>query len=91
VHAGGEGIVREVELLVDATVSLITERRRSLPWGTEGGADAAPGENWLLPGGVEGDAVALPDKVTVDARAGDVIRLLTPGGGGWGQPDDTIG
>ena len=83
-HTGGEGIEREVELLTDATVSLITERRRSAPWGTEGGGPAAPGENWLIPGGREDDAVALPDKVTVDAKAGDVIRLLTPGGGGWG-------
>lgn len=83
-HAGGEGIEREVELLTDATVSLITERRRSAPWGTEGGGQAAPGENWLLPGGSADDAVALPDKTTVDVHAGDVIRLLTPGGGGWG-------
>jgi N-methylhydantoinase B/oxoprolinase/acetone carboxylase alpha subunit len=85
-HAGGDGVEREVELLTDATVSLITERRRSAPWGTEGGAAAAPGENWLLPGGSADDAVALPDKVTVDVKAGDVIRLLTPGGGGWGPP-----
>jgi N-methylhydantoinase B/oxoprolinase/acetone carboxylase alpha subunit len=90
-HAGGEGIEREVELLADATVSLITERRRSAPWGTEGGEPAAPGENWLLPGGREDDAVALPDKVTVDAKAGDVIRLRTPGGGGWGAPDGPSG
>jgi N-methylhydantoinase B len=86
-HAGGEGIEREVELLGDATVSLVTERRSSAPWGTEGGGDAARGENWLLPGGVEDRAVPLPDKVTVDARAGEVIRLRTPGGGGWGPPD----
>ncbi len=85
-HAGGDGVEREVELLTDATVSLITERRRSAPWGTEGGGAAAPGENWLLPGGSADDAVALPDKVTIDVQAGDVIRLLTPGGGGWGIP-----
>ena len=84
-HPGGEGVEREVELLSDATVSLITERRRSAPWGTEGGEPAAPGENWLLSGGDEAAAEPLPDKVTVDARAGDVIRLRTPGGGGWGR------
>jgi N-methylhydantoinase B/oxoprolinase/acetone carboxylase alpha subunit len=84
-HAGGEGIEREVELLGAATVSLITERRRSAPWGSEGGAPASPGENWLLPGGDEARAVPLPDKVTVEVEAGDVIRLRTPGGG-WGPP-----
>ena len=81
---GGEGVERELEMLEPATVSLITERRRSRPWGAEGGEDGAPGENWLLPGGDEQAARALPDKVTVDLAAGDVIRMLTPGGGGWG-------
>ena len=85
-HPGGEGIVREVELLADATVSLITERRRSAPGGVAGGEPAKRGENWLLPGGREADAVELPDKVTLEVHAGDVVRLLTPGGGGWGAP-----
>jgi N-methylhydantoinase B/oxoprolinase/acetone carboxylase alpha subunit len=84
---GGDGIERELELLVDATVSLITERRVSAPWGLAGGSDGARGENWLLPGGVDEAAVRLPDKVTLGLRAGDVIRIRTPGGGGWGSPD----
>jgi N-methylhydantoinase B/oxoprolinase/acetone carboxylase alpha subunit len=83
---GGDGIERELELLVDTTVSLITERRVSAPWGLAGGSDGSCGENWLLPGGVEGAAVRLPDKVTLGLRAGDVIRIRTPGGGGWGAP-----
>lgn len=85
--AGGDGIERDVEVLVDATVSLITERRTSAPWGTEGGADGGRGHNALLPGGREDAAVDLPDKVTVDVAAGDVVRIWTPGGGGWGSPD----
>jgi N-methylhydantoinase B/oxoprolinase/acetone carboxylase alpha subunit len=44
------------------------------------------GENWLLPGGDEARAERLPDKCTVHLRAGDVVRMLTPGGGGWGAP-----
>ncbi|HSL59642.1 MAG TPA: hydantoinase B/oxoprolinase family protein [Acidimicrobiales bacterium] len=84
--AGGDGLERDLEVLVDATVSLITERRVSRPWGLAGGDPGAHGENWLLPGGVEGAAVRLPDKCTVRLRAGDVLRLLTPGGGGWGGP-----
>ena len=84
---GGEGIERDLLMLEDVTVSLITERRASRPWGLAGGEPGAPGENWLLPGGEEDRAERLPDKCTVRLRAGDVLRMLTPGGGGWGAPD----
>lgn len=82
---GGEGIERDLQVLEDCTVSLITERRVSAPWGLAGGAPGAVGENWLLPGGDEGRAERLPDKCAVRLRAGDVVRMLTPGGGGWGM------
>jgi N-methylhydantoinase B/oxoprolinase/acetone carboxylase alpha subunit len=84
-HPGGDGIERDLELLVDCTVSLITERRSSQPWGLSGGGSGASGENWVLPGGDEGRAEQLPDKCTVRLRAGDVLRMLTPGGGAWGS------
>ena len=83
---GGEGIERDLQVLVDATVSLITERRVSQPWGLAGGESGAVGENWLLPGGDEDRAERLPDKCTVHLKAGDVVRMLTPGGGGGGVP-----
>jgi N-methylhydantoinase B/oxoprolinase/acetone carboxylase alpha subunit len=83
---GGDGVERDLEMLEDATVSLITERRTSAPWGLAGGEPGATGENWLLPGGDEGRAELLADKVTVRLRAGDVVRVLTPGGGGYGEP-----
>ncbi len=83
---GGEGIERDLEVLCDATVSLITERRSAGPWGLAGGGPGAVGENWLLPGGDESRAERLADKCTVAVRAGDVIRMRTPGGGGWGPP-----
>jgi N-methylhydantoinase B/oxoprolinase/acetone carboxylase alpha subunit len=83
---GGDGIERDVEVLEDVTLSLITERRSSAPWGLAGGEPGAVGENWLLPGGDEARAEHLPDKVTRRLRAGDVLRLRTPGGGGWGSP-----
>jgi N-methylhydantoinase B/oxoprolinase/acetone carboxylase alpha subunit len=83
--AGGDGIERELEALEPVTVSLITERRVSAPWGLAGGASGAPGENWLLPGGDERNAERLGDKVTIELQAGDVLRLRTPGGGGWGS------
>jgi len=81
---GGEGIERDLQVLEDATVSLITERRVSRPWGLAGGEPGAPGENWLLPAGDEGRAERLPDKCTIQLHAGDVVRMFTPGGGGWG-------
>jgi N-methylhydantoinase B/oxoprolinase/acetone carboxylase alpha subunit len=81
---GGDGIDRELEALAPVTVSLVTERRTSRPWGLAGGGAGRPGENWLLPGGDESAARRLPDKCTVELRAGDVIRVLTPGGGGYG-------
>jgi N-methylhydantoinase B/oxoprolinase/acetone carboxylase alpha subunit len=83
---GGEGIERDIQVLQDATVSLITERRVSQPWGLAGGEPGAVGENWLLPAGDEARAERLPDKCTIQLKAGDVLRMLTPGGGGWGDP-----
>jgi N-methylhydantoinase B/oxoprolinase/acetone carboxylase alpha subunit len=83
---GGEGIERDVQVLEDCTVSLITERRVSRPWGLWGGEPGALGENWLLPQCDEDQAERLPDKCTIRLQAGDVLRMLTPGGGGWGPP-----
>lgn len=82
---GGEGIERDLQVLEDVTVSLITERRVSQPWGLAGGEPGAVGENWLLPGGDESRAERLPDKCTIQLKASDVLRMLTPGGGGWGR------
>jgi N-methylhydantoinase B len=83
---GGEGIERDLQVLEDCTVSVITERRVSRPWGLWGGEPGAVGENWLLPQGDDSRAERLPDKCTIRLRSGDVLRMLTPGGGGWGPP-----
>jgi N-methylhydantoinase B/oxoprolinase/acetone carboxylase alpha subunit len=85
---GGDGIVRELEMLADATVSLVTERRVSAPWGLAGGEPGARGENWLLRGGDPTSAQPLRDKATIVLHAGDVVRIVTPGGGGFGPPLD---
>jgi N-methylhydantoinase B/oxoprolinase/acetone carboxylase alpha subunit len=87
---GGDGIVKEWEFLEDVTVSLITERRVSRPWGLAGGEPGASGENWLLPQADESRAERLPDKCTISLKAGDVLRMLTPGGGGWGTPPEEL-
>lgn len=81
---GGDGIDRDLEALEPVTVSLVTERRVSAPAGLAGGSPGATGENWLLRDGDESRAERLGDKVTIELRAGDVLRIRTPGGGGWG-------
>jgi N-methylhydantoinase B/oxoprolinase/acetone carboxylase alpha subunit len=82
---GGDGIERDLEALESCTVSLITERRVHAPWGLAGGEPGTPGEDWLLPSGDEARAERLPEKCTIDLHAGDVLRVLTPGGGGFGS------
>lgn len=79
---GGEGLIRELELLCDAEVTLLTERRRQAPYGLHGGAPGGLGRNCLLR---DGQALPLPGKTSFPARAGDRIRIETPGGGGWGS------
>ncbi len=83
-YRGGDGIERELEFLEPATVSLIGERRRTRPWGLQGGGPGASGEDWLLPRG--GGRERLPGKVTFEVEAGDGLLVRTPGGGGWGVP-----
>ena len=75
---GGEGIVREVEALADMSYSLLTERRRHAPPGSDGGAAGERGRNLL-----NGDE--LPAKAAGTLRAGDRLRIETPGGGGHGS------
>jgi N-methylhydantoinase B len=74
---GGDGVVRELEALADIRYSLITERRRHAPPGAEGGEPGAPGRNL-----VNGEQV--PAKTSGTLRAGDRLRIETPGGGGHG-------
>jgi N-methylhydantoinase B len=77
-HAGGDGIVRETRLLEPATLSFLTDRRRHRPRGARGAGPGEPGRN--LVNGRE-----VPPKATRELKAGDVVRIETPGGGGWGQ------
>jgi N-methylhydantoinase B len=82
-HAGGDGLRRDIQLLADSTVTLLSERRQRGPSGAGGGEPGAVGENVLVRDGVE---EKLPGKVTFQARAGDVLSVRSPGGGGWGDP-----
>lgn len=80
---GGDGLVREIELLADAHVTILSERRRHAPWGAAGGASGAPGANWHIRSSTT-EKLSLPGKVTLRVRAGERIRIETPGGGGYG-------
>ncbi|MYH39435.1 MAG: hypothetical protein F4154_00270, partial [Candidatus Dadabacteria bacterium] len=80
---GGDGIVRQYRFLEDSHVSLITERRERHPWGTQGGEDGKSGQNTLVSGKEE---KKLPAKCSIAVKAGEAVRIETPGGGGWGTP-----
>jgi N-methylhydantoinase B len=82
-HPGGAGVVRELEFLTDAEVTLLGERRRVAPWGLRGGEPGTPGRDSLVE---RGRSRRLPAKTTFRARAGNRLRVETPGGGGFGTP-----
>jgi len=84
-HRGGDGLVREIEFLCPASVTILSERRRTAPYGLNGGEPGARGRNVLIRDGKERD---LPGKVQFQALEGDVLSMRTPGGGGWGAPEE---
>jgi len=75
-HRGGDGIIRRYRVTAPCTVTLLTERRRHAPKGALGGGDGQPGRNLL-------NGTPLPAKCRVELKAGDVVTLETPGGGGF--------
>jgi N-methylhydantoinase B len=79
---GGDGVVREVELLTDARVTILSDRRAVSPYGLQGGEGGATGRTTLVS---QDQERVLAAKDSVDAKAGDCIRIETPGGGGWGK------
>lgn len=81
-HHGGDGLVREIELLSDCEITVLSERRANPPYGLQGGAPGAPGRNVLLRNGEEKE---MPGKFHALLQKGDVVRIETPGGGGWGE------
>jgi N-methylhydantoinase B len=81
---GGDGICREIELLQEAKVTILSDRRRFRPYGLSGGKPGQSGKNVLLHGEEEGE---LPGKVTLNVARGQVISIQTPGGGGYGEPN----
>jgi N-methylhydantoinase B/oxoprolinase/acetone carboxylase alpha subunit len=78
---GGDGLVREYEALTDTSVTILSERRRGQPYGACGGKPGRSGRNTLIRDGAEQQ---LPGKIEMQLRAGDRLRIETPGGGGYG-------
>ena len=81
-HRGGDGLVKELEILCNAEVTLLAERRRFRPYGLDGGDSGAAGRALVTEGNVKRE---LPGKCSARMKAGTVLRLETPGGGGWGS------
>src|ERR1051326_4670478 len=85
-YRGGDGLVREIELLDDAQITLLTDRRRLAPYGLAEGGPGATGTTKLVrPDGID----VLPGKCSVNASKGDIVCIETPGGGGWGPSPDS--
>jgi N-methylhydantoinase B len=82
---GGDGIQRDIQVLADCQVTLLSERRRFPPYGLAGGQAGKTGENVIIRDGKE---IPLPGKVSVDLQAGDVLSIRTPGGGGFGKRNE---
>ncbi|XP_047941065.1 5-oxoprolinase 1 [Salvia hispanica] len=82
IHRGGDGIVREIEFRRPVVVSILSERRVHAPRGLKGGKDGARGANYLVT--KDKCKVYLGGKNTVEVQAGEILQILTPGGGGWG-------
>jgi len=75
---GGDGVVRELRALEPCRLSIVSQRRSTAPRGTEGGGPGAPGRNLL-------NGETLPASASRDLRPGDLLRIETPGGGGFGS------
>ena len=77
-YKGGDGVVRELRALEACRLSLLTQRRRLASAGAGGGADGVPGRNLL-------NGEELPPFASRELEAGDLLRIETPGGGGYGS------
>ncbi|KAM0046353.1 putative 5-oxoprolinase (ATP-hydrolyzing) [Helianthus debilis subsp. tardiflorus] len=83
VHRGGDGVVREIEFRRSVVVSVLSERRVHAPRGLNGGKNGARGVNYLVT--KDKRRVFLGGKNSIEVEAGEILEILTPGGGGWGS------
>jgi N-methylhydantoinase B len=81
-HRGGDGIIREIEVLTDCEVTLLADRRTRGPWGLASGEAGVPGKTSVIRS--SGSIEEMPGKFSTRLRKGERIRIESPGGGGWG-------
>jgi N-methylhydantoinase B/oxoprolinase/acetone carboxylase alpha subunit len=84
-YPGGEGILREYEMLTETSITLLSERRVSQPYGAHAGDPAACGRNTVIR--ADGSIETVPAKARFELNPGDRLRIETPGGGGFGALD----
>jgi 5-oxoprolinase (ATP-hydrolysing) len=82
---GGNGVIRQFLFRQPVTVSILSQRRRTVPWGLAGGQPGQPGEIWLIR--ADGREIPLPACGSLSLGAGERLFIKTPGGGGFGVPD----
>jgi N-methylhydantoinase B/oxoprolinase/acetone carboxylase alpha subunit len=82
-HKGGDGVIREIQFLTRAQLTVISDRRKFSPYGLHGGKSGQPGRNVV--NRTDGSRTELPSKFTTWVDAGDILSIETPGGGGWGS------
>ena len=85
-HCGGEGVIRKVQFLENMTANIISSHRKVPPYGLAGGGSAQVGSNRVEH--VDGSITQLSGVDQMQLRPGDVFVIETPGGGGYGDPDD---
>jgi N-methylhydantoinase B len=81
-HNGGDGVVREIETLAPARMSLLADRRKHGPYGLDGGTEGTPGKNVIVH---DNHDTKIASKGSWELAAGDRVRIETPGGGGYGK------
>ncbi len=86
-HRGGFGMRKSIQVQVSVTITIAADRVESQPWGLEGGGAAAPARIYLDRGGT---VQALKSRETLRLDAGDILTLMTPGGGGWGSARERL-
>jgi N-methylhydantoinase B len=86
VHRGGDGVIREIRALAPCSGTFLAERRCFRPYGIQGGDPGASGRDAVVRGEAREE---IPAKVRLDLAPGDLLSIATPGGGGWGRPDDS--
>ena len=82
--SGGDGIRRDIQLRESAQASILSDRRKSKPYGLNGGKSGCSGKNILIRDDKEHE---LPSKCSIDLKSGDILSIRTPGGGGYGKEE----